>query len=199
MLILNSNSYLYLNSRVMRSRGRGRYKRYWMQNRRMWHNRVNNKGGIRIHDWNPLNDPTNKYKSHYLSTGQFINKNESISSKDGTRIMKLGEDGILRIFKATSKCSSNPKMGNQSGNAVYMLDKTLYDIQSNKHNNTSTLENGVFFNNTAGECLEKCNNNNECKAVEYYTKNNYSKCQLKSDITKDIQLHLKNVIIVILI
>tara|TARA_Y100000992_G_scaffold302159_1_gene275274 strand:+ start:5638 stop:7575 length:1938 start_codon:yes stop_codon:yes gene_type:complete len=185
ILVLTNSGNLYIRTSYLITRGRGRYRRTFRAIRRPWNNRIRIRKGDIVNDWKPLNNPTSKYKNSYLLTGQFINQNESISSNRGTSIMKLGDDGILRIFKAYSKCSSNPKVGNQSGNAVHMLDRTLYDIQKNKHNNTTTLKDGVSFYKTAGECLKECERNNECKAAEYYKRNKYSKCELKSDVTNN--------------
>lgn len=181
ILILTNKGELKL---INTSMGRRRRRRGMMRN--LYRTNVKMQQVISKPSWLPINDPSCKYKSSYMRPGQFINVNETVNSSMGKFIMKLGNDGILRIIKSKSKCSSNPKVGSDTGNAIYMLDKTFYNINKNKINTSKTLDDGVFFNITQGECIDKCDNNNNCKAVNYKSTSRGSKCTLKDSITNNL-------------
>ena len=157
--------------------------------RKLWESGIEDVGEIN-NKWKPIENVESKYKKNTLKTGEFINQNETIPSINGKSIAKLGEDGILRIYKAESKCGSTPKVGNITGNAVHMINKTKYDIHPNRRNLSSVLDNGTYFNINAGECLNMCDLNDSCKAIEYeeYSDAPVTKCLLKSEKTKNVKV-----------
>ena len=157
--------------------------------RKLWNSGIEDVGEIN-NKWKPIENVESKYKKNTLKTGEFINQNETIPSINGKSIAKLGEDGILRIYKAESKCGSTPKVGNITGNAVHMINKTKYDIHPNRRNLSSVLENGTYFNINAGECLNMCNLNEDCKVAEHeqYSEAPVTKCLLKSKKTKNVKV-----------
>ena len=157
--------------------------------RKLWESGIEDVGEIN-NKWKPIENVESKYKKNTLKTGEFINQKETIPSINGKSIAKLGEDGILRIYKAESKCGSTPKVGNITGNAVHMINKTKYDIHPNRRNLSSVLDNGTYFNINAGECLNMCDLNDSCKAIEYeeYSDAPVTKCLLKSEKTKNVKV-----------
>ena len=157
--------------------------------RKLWASGIKDVGVVN-NKWKPIENVESKYKKNTLKTGEFINENETIPSINGKSIAKLGEDGILRIYKAESKCGSTPKVGNIKGNAVHMINKTKYDIHPNRRNLSSVLDNGTYFNINAGECLNMCDLNDSCKAIEYeeYSDAPVTKCLLKSEKTKNVKV-----------
>ena len=155
--------------------------------KRIWQSGIENVSKIN-NQWKPIQNVESKYKKNTMITGEYINANETIPSINGKSIVKLTTDGTLIIYKADSKCSSKPEIGNQTGNAVHMLDKTNYNIHVNRHNTSSVIDGGTYFNITAGECLNMCSLRDDCKVAEYeqYSEAPVSKCSLKSAITKNV-------------
>lgn len=152
-------------------------------NKEYWNNGVSDNSGVSREIWKPINNPRCKYKTNSMTTGQTISSGESISSNNGTTQLILGNDGILRCYKSTSKCSGNPKIGNDTGMPIYMLDKISYDIKNNESSNANIINNGTYFNISKADCLDICNTTQECKTVEYNS--NTNSCTLRSEISNN--------------
>lgn len=128
-----------------------------------------------VNEWIPTNDPTNKYKRSHIITGEFLDAGESISSPNGKYKLEFSNTGI-KIMKANSACAGKPKMGDENTNALYMINNTAYKLK--KKTSSSSNPFISYPNMSLGECIQKCDDVDECQTFEYNKKTD--NCSLKS-------------------
>jgi hypothetical protein len=134
---------------------------------------------ITAYDWVPTNNPTNKYKRSYMNTNEFLDINESISSENGKYIMEFTSAGVMKLYCAENSCVKEDKFGNIDSTALHMIHNTLYDVENKTSSNGNNDQ--TFFNTSLGDCMNKCQQNPNCKGIEYI-KSNIDTCTMKSTI-----------------
>lgn len=128
-----------------------------------------------VNEWIPTNDPTNKYKRSYIITGEFLDAGESISSPNGKYKLEFSNIG-LKVMKASNACRGKPKMGDENTNALYMINDTSYNLKNNSSSSSNPFVSYPYM--SLGECIQKCDDTDECRIFEYNKKS--TNCSLKS-------------------
>lgn len=147
----------------------------------LWTPNQTNSDSIIVHDWIPNNCMSNKYNRSFINTNEFLNSGDSISSENGKYILEFTDDYIT-LKGAKSTCGdefSGNKYGNTNTTALYTLNETLYNIKNYTESNSNAINS--FSNVSLGNCINECNNNNDCNAIEY-NKLQPSQCKLLPEI-----------------
>ena len=130
-----------------------------------------------VNEWIPVNNPTNKYKRSYLSSGEFIESNESLSSENGKFKVEFTH-GVLRLLAASKSCVGDDELGDKDTIALHMINKSNYDVRAMMSSSgTGTTK----FNISKGDCMAECDKYEECVGAEYKV-DQTSTCVLKKDI-----------------
>lgn len=147
------------------------------KNKKLWKPSYTRESSIVVKNWIPENDPTNKYKRDYLITGEFLDINESITSQNGKYKLEFTDNG-LRILKANISCVGRPRIGDETSNALYMVQDSEYDVKYATVSSSDTTQS--YPNLSFGECMKTCNDTEECNAFEWRWRD-YN-CSLKKNI-----------------
>ena len=161
----------------------------WKSNQNVFRN------SITVFNWVPENNTTCKYKRSYMSSNEFLDINESMSSQNGKYKMKFLKNGVMKLFGASTACVNRNRIGNKTTTSLHTINNTAYNVAEKSSSNSNSDE--TYFNLSLGDCISRCDNNSVCAAVEY-KKGNVSSCELKNDIgevykTKNTQMISKNI------
>ena len=119
-----------------------------------------------------------KYGKNFLKNGESLYHNEFIASDNGKYRARVKQDGNLVIERATYGCYKD-QYGNEVGSNTFNLKNSkepninIYSVNGGDYNiNTNTKLVGgeviEYINtNNQGDCLKKCNANQECSAFSY--------------------------------
>ena len=111
-----------------------------------------------------------------MSSNEFLDINESMSSQNGKYKMKFLKNGVMKLFGASTACVNRNRIGNKTTTSLHTINNTAYNVAEKSSSNSNSDE--TYFNLSLGDCISRCDNNSVCAAVEY-KKGNVSSCEKK--------------------